>query len=76
MKTFQQRAATIINNLNKVRTYQDEVKAAVKFVEKTLEDAQWLQDNYPDVYHLFITQREQKDLHTMRLCSTRIQYPK
>jgi hypothetical protein len=76
MKTFQQRAATVINNLNKVRTYQIEVKAAIKFVEKTLDDAQWLQDNYPEVYQLYITQREQKDRHTMRLCSTKTQYPK
>jgi hypothetical protein len=76
MRTFQQRAATVIRNLEKVRTYQDEVKAAIKFVQKTLEDAEWLQQNHPEVYTLYITQREEKDLHTMRLCSTRRAYTK
>ena len=71
MKTFQQRAETVIKNLSKVRTYQDEVKAAIKFVEKTLEDADWLERNYPEVYNLYVIQRENKDLHTMKLCSTR-----
>jgi hydroxymethylpyrimidine/phosphomethylpyrimidine kinase len=76
MRTFQQRAATVIRNLEKVRTYQDAVKAAIKFVQKTLEDAEWLQQNHPEVYTLYITQREEKDLHTMRLCSTRRAYTK
>jgi hypothetical protein len=76
MRTFQQRAATTIRNLEKVRTYQDEVKAAIRFVQKTLEDVDWLQQVHPEVYDLFITQREEKDLQTMRMCSTRQAYTK
>lgn len=76
MRTFQQRAATTIRNLEKVRTYQDEVKAAIRFVQKTLEDLDWLQQEYPEVYNRFIMQREEKDLQTIRMCSTRQDYNK